>query len=161
MKIKIPDTISSHQDLAAVIIELRDYLKWLSHHGIMHRLSAKDKSEEPELSSAAKDLLRDIDDKKIESEHVISELINNLENYKLSANSINITLAAPVTSTIKKNLVNWCRKNISQDILVDFKFNATILGGLVIRCGSHIYDWSFRRQILANRDKFPEVLRNV
>jgi hypothetical protein len=32
---------------------------------------------------------------------------------------------------------------------------------MVVVHGSRIYDWSFRRQILATREKFPEVLRNV
>ena len=53
-----------------------------------------------------------------------------------------------------------CRP-VAPDVLVNFQFNATILGGMVVRYGSHVYDWSFRRQILAKRDTFPEVLRRV
>jgi len=62
---------------------------------------------------------------------------------------------------IQKNLVNWCRENIAPNILITFQFNATLLGGMVIRHGSNIFDWSFRRQILAARNNFPEVLRRV
>jgi F0F1-type ATP synthase delta subunit len=72
-----------------------------------------------------------------------------------------ITLAAPATTGIKKQLTAWCRDNVAPDVLVRFEFNQTLLGGMVVRFGSHIYDWSLRRQILDGRTKFPEVLRNV
>jgi F0F1-type ATP synthase delta subunit len=50
---------------------------------------------------------------------------------------------------------------VAPNMLVDFKFNSTMLGGMVVQYGSHIYDWSFRQRILDARDKFPEVLRSV
>jgi F0F1-type ATP synthase delta subunit len=70
-------------------------------------------------------------------------------------------LAAPPSNGIKKTLVAWCRKNIATDILVNFDFNSTLLGGMVVRYGSHVFDWSFRRKILEEHSKFPGVLRNV
>ena len=94
-------------------------------------------------------------------QHMLDELIATLEVYRKTATTVTITLAAPATSEIKKTLVNWCRHNISADILVSFQFNATILGGMVVRHGSRVFDWSFKRQILAARANFPEVLRRV
>ena len=84
-----------------------------------------------------------------------------LEKYIKTAPSITITLVAPTTNDTRKTLVNWCRKNIAPNILVDFRFNTTILGGMVIRYGSHIFDWSFRRQLLNNSKNFSEILRHV
>jgi F0F1-type ATP synthase delta subunit len=84
-----------------------------------------------------------------------------LREFEESAPHITLTLAAPAPNGLKKTLISWCRDNIDKNILVDFKFNATILGGMVVVYGSRIFDWSFKRQILAAREKFPEVLRNV
>jgi F0F1-type ATP synthase delta subunit len=88
-------------------------------------------------------------------------LLEDLEDYLETAPHISITLAAPASKKLKQALMDWCRTNINADILVDFSFNSSLLGGLVVRYGSHIYDWSFKRQLMANLSKFPEVLRRV
>ena len=74
---------------------------------------------------------------------------------------MSITLAAPAGAGLKRTLAEWCRQNIDENLLVHFDFNATLLGGMVVNYGSRIFDWSFRRRILEDRAKFPEVLRRV
>lgn len=161
MKLRLPDSVASPQDLNTISIEVRQYQKWLAHESIKKQVNAKHVSEQPVMSSSIKELFRNYDLSKIIDQHSIESLIETLEKYKDSAPSITLTLAATPTNTVKSTLVGWCRDNISPDILVAFQFNATLLGGIVVRHGSHIFDWSFRRQILAARDRFPEVLRNV
>ena len=161
MRLLLPDNISSPQDVASLIIELREYSHWLAQKNILNRTHAKHEIEPPTLTAAAKGLINGLDAKKILEQHDLDELINAIESLKSSLPVITITLAAPVTNDIRKKLVDWCRKNIAPNILVNFAFNATLLGGMVVRCGSHIFDWSFKRQILQNRNNFPEVLRNV
>lgn len=158
MKLNLPDSVSSLQDLNALILELRDYKRWFAHAAIKKQVHAGRTGGAPELSKAAQQLLTA---EKATATTQIDELIHSLERYVHSAPSLTITLAAPPTAGIKESLVVWCRKNISPNILVSFQFNSTLLGGMVIRYGSHIFDWSFRRQILAGKDKFSEVLRNV
>lgn len=161
MKIKLPDSISSKQDLADLIIEIRDYSGWFYHNGIKDRTNVKHIVLPPVLSPSALELIRSVGDKKLLSQQSLDDLIKTLEEYRDIATSLTITLAAPPTSDLKKILVAWCRENISPNILVSFGFNATLLGGMVVRYRSRIFDWSFRRQILAARNKFPEVLRRV
>ena len=161
MNLKLPDSISSPQDLVAVILEIRDYTRWFSHRSIIKRVSKKRTSEPPVMSPAATELLRECSAKKPLSQLSLGKLIKTLEKFQSTAPTLTITLAAPPTSDIKRTLVAWCRENIAPNVAVTFQFNATLLGGMVVRSGSHIYDWSFRRQILANRAKFPEVLRRV
>lgn len=156
MKLKLPDSIASSQDLASLLIDIRNYSRWFAHESIKKQVSAKHASEPPIVSDAAIELLRTCDNKSD-----IEALIDTLEKYKKSAPSITITLAAPPTGGVKATLVSWCRKNIAPDILVTFRFNSILLGGMVIRCGSRILDLSFRRKILAARQNFPEVLRRV
>jgi len=164
VKLKLPEEISSPQDLKAVIIEIRDYARWAAHADIKKRVHAKTRkhqAEQPELSPAASALLRAWKADNPDTARGLDQLIHLLEATIEHSPTLAITLAAPPSSGLKKTLVSWCRENIAADVLVSFQFNSTLLGGLVVRSGSHIFDWSFRRQILENRNHFPEVLRRV
>ena len=162
MKLNLPDYIASPQDLTSVIDELRDYEKWFSHEAMKKQLHATKKTtEEPMLSIGASQLLRELQVKKGVNATNLDQLISELEHHSKIAPSIHVILAAPAPNSIKKDIVGWCRKNLSPDILVNFQFNSNILGGMVVRYGSRIFDWSFRRKILAERKNFLGALDNV
>lgn len=161
MKLQLESSISSPQDLKSVILEIREYARWYSHNSIKKQVRAGHAADQPELSSAANALVHSWAAKNPLSTRSLDGLIAALQEYQETAQQMTITLAAPPTSGLKKTLVAWCRENIAPDVLVNFQFNATILGGMVVRYGSHIFDWSFRRQILDARTNFPEVLRRV
>lgn len=162
MKIKLDDNISSPQDLQDVISEIRNYARWSSHSTVKKLLGSKKLlSEPPDMSLAAKNILKNYLDKNLRGRSGLDQLISALEHLVRYAPQISITLAAPPTNSVKKLLVAWCRDNITPSILVKFEYRSNLLGGMVVRCGSHIYDWSFRRQILVAGQSFPEVLRHV
>jgi len=161
VKLKLDDSVSSPQDLKSMIVEIREYARWFGHNSIKKRLDARHSSEPPALSPGARAILHEWNTKQPLSQKSLDGLISTLEKYHGTAPQLTITLAAPPANGLKKTLVVWCRDNIAPDVLVTFQFNATLLGGMVVRCGSHIFDWSFRRQLLANREQFPKVLRRV
>jgi hypothetical protein len=163
MKLRLDDSVASPQDLRAMILEIRGYARWFSHNAVRKRAGAKHgrTAEAPELSLAAAALIKALGARQPVSTQRLDGLIAGLEDYADDAPVLSITLAAPPAGSLKKQLVAWCRENIAPDALVNFSFNSTLLGGMVVRSGSHIFDWSFRRSILEGRQKFPEVLRNV
>lgn len=161
MKLKLPASVVSAQDLQALIVDIRAYAKWYSHAAIKQRLDLKQADDTPAVSPAAAELLNDRASKKALKPEILDDLIADLEDFRDNAPQVSITLAAPASGELKRSLAAWCRDNLEANILVSFSFNSTLLGGMVVRYGSHVYDWSFRRQVLANRAKFPEVLRNV
>lgn len=162
MKISLPDSVASTQDLKAVILEIRSYGRWLSQAGVKMKASGSNSyGEAPAVSESAANLISEWSKGTGLSQKSVDELITTLEDFADGAPSMTITLAAPAPNSFKKTLVSWCRTNISPDMLVNIKFNSTICGGMVVVCGSHVYDWSFKRQILATREKFPEILRHV
>ncbi len=161
MKLKLPDSVASSQDLTALLLEVRTYARWFTHESIKKRVDVKHSSEPPTLSLATTELIRAWETKKALDSQSLDGLIEALEAYADTARSITITLSAPPTNGLKATLVAWCRANIAPNILVTFQFNATLMGGMVVRYGSRVFDWSFRRQLLAARDRFPEVLRRV
>jgi hypothetical protein len=160
-KLQLPSSVSSLQDVAALTLEVRGYAKWYSHNAIKKRVSGKRAADSPALSPGAKELLHNWEAQNPLSRQSLDALIETLETFKDTAPTLSITLAAPPPTDLKQTLVAWCRQNIASDVLITFHFNSILLGGMVIRYGSRVFDWSFRRQILAAREKFPEVLRNV
>lgn len=161
MKLELPSSVYSEQDVKALALDVQSYRRWFAHNAIKRQLHVRKTAEQPAISPAAAELIRDWSVKKPLSAQSLDELLAALELFRSSSPSITITLAAPPANNLKKILTSWCRNNLSPNILINFEFNATILGGLVVRCGSRIFDWSFRRQILEARGNFPEVLRHV
>lgn len=158
----LPDSVASIQDLIALILEVREYTKWFSHNAILKRINSKKSAKPIVVSPSAAQLIHNWDKvQPINNTRSLDALLDMLNLYKNTAPTLTITLAAPPTNDIKETLTNWCRKNIAPNSMVAFRFNATILGGLVVQHGSRIFDWSFRRTILNERQKFPEVLRRV
>ena|SRR3989344_4450167 len=161
MKLELPDELSSRQDLKALVLEIRGYARWLNQSIVRKRVSGVQDQAAPFLSSATVELIKKSHSQQAISPKSLDELLAALEDYAATAPSITITLAAPPTRELKKSLIFWCRKNIKPNILVDFKFNSTMLGGMVVTYGSYTFDWSFKRQVLASKAKFPEILKHV
>ncbi|MEO6109600.1 MAG: F0F1 ATP synthase subunit delta [Candidatus Saccharimonadales bacterium] len=160
-ELSLPDMIASTQDLMQVTLEVKDYAKWYAHDSILKRVSSKKGTPAPSLSPSARQIISDWDTISPLSTRSFSALIVTLETFSKNTDTVTITLAAPVTSSLKTTLVAWCRKNISPQIFVSFQFNSTLLGGLVIRHGSRVFDWSFKRELMAHAANFPGVLRRV
>lgn len=163
MNLDLPPTAYSRADIDRLIQDVREYAKWYSHEATKKRFKIKPSSRQspPELSSDTKELLRDWTIKQPLSLASLDQLVAALERFKLNAPTLTFILAAPAPGSLKKDLVSWCRKNIAKNILVSFEFNSTLLGGFVLRYGSRVFDWSFRRQILANSAVFSEKLLSV
>lgn len=157
MSLKLPDTVSSPQDLGSLIVEIHDSIRWLTHEGIKKKAGDNVTPAPPNMSPAAASLIHEWG----ASLQKLEALIKELEIIQRKGRVITITLAAEPSSNLKQVLVSWCRKELASDVLVAFTFNRAILGGLIVRAGSRVFDWSFRRQILRAGDKFPEVLSRV
>ena len=157
----LPDMIASPQDLMQLMTEVKLYATWYAHESIHQRVVQKKGSGAPTISPSAQTVISDWDALSPVSTKGFTELTTILESYAKNTEVITITLAAPVTQTVKSSLVAWCRNNISAHIFVSFRYNSTILGGMVVRHGSRIFDWSFKRQIIAASENFVEVLRRV
>lgn len=153
--------IVSPQDLQTVMVDIRRYGAWYGSTAAKQRRSIVQNTPPPTIQPASLKLLQTVNAAEPLNEQRIDDLIADLEDWRDTAPTLTITLAAPASSRLKADIVSWCRKNLSPSSLVTFKFNSLLLGGMVVRVGSRIFDWSWRRGILAERNKFPEVLKRV
>jgi hypothetical protein len=161
MKLHLSETVASPQDLKELSYEIQAYAKWFTHASIKKKASNKSDDNQPLLSEATSNLLEQWFDGKTISRASLDELSSKLDDFYTSAPRMTITLAAPAPPSLQRSIVSWCRKEIKADVLVSFRFNASLLGGMVVSYGSHVFDWSFRRSLLANRQGFSEVLRRA
>jgi len=161
MSLDLGDSVTSPQDLKTIILEIRLYAKWFAQATVKAQVAGAKPEQPPAISPAATGLINEAAAGKQLDRGRLDALITELTELEAKSLRIVITLAGVPGNGLKKTIAAWCRQNISPDILVDFRFNATILGGMVVQFGSHVYDLSFRRRILASRDKFPGVLRRV
>lgn len=161
MKLVVPDSVASAQDLAAVLADVQTYAKWASRELIKQKVAGKSAGPQPAITPEAGEIIRTWSGGKDLTQTSLDGLVKALEDYKKSAPSVTITLAAVPSGEVKVKLVAWCRKNLAENVLVSFRLNRNILGGLVVAYGSHIHDWSFRRKLLEAEKPFTEVLAGV
>lgn len=161
MKLDLPSNVSSKEDLKSALMEIQRYAHWFGQTQIKQAVSQQAYAAQPGLSAVTADLMDQWHAKQALSQRSLDELAQAIQDLITKSPSVAVTLAAPAPAPLREAIVNWFRQNVNPDMLIDFSFNATMLGGMAVRYGSHVYDWSFKRQILANRAKFPEVLRRV
>ena len=145
MKFKLAADVYTPQQLMALIDELKRQLRQHSHEAVKATVGGK----------ATPAATGTFDPKAAEA------LLRELEELVKSAPRVHLTLAAMPGEGMKRQLADWLRANVSPAVLVEFNYNSALLGGMVVRIGSRIFDWSFRRQILASAGEFTKVLRHV
>lgn len=161
MKLVIPDTVASVQDLNTVINDVNAYARWASRELIKQKVAGKSAGEQPQIGKEASQIIRDWSEGKPVTQTSIESLVTSLDGYKKTAPTVTITLAGIPSGEVKTKLVSWCRKELSPGMLVSFRLNRNILGGMVVAYGSHIHDWSFRRKMMDAKKPFHEVLLHV
>ena len=161
MKSNVYDLIETPQDIKALILDVRKYARWYLHNDVKKRASVANSEELAVISQGAGRLISELASDEGLSQADLDTLIAELEKVAAQSPVARITLAAPPSNALKKKLIGWCREHIAAEMLIDFQFSASILGGMVMQYGSHVYDWSFRRQILASRSTFAEILHRV
>lgn len=161
MSYKLPPEIASPQDLTNVIRDIQCYSAWYEHESIKQKMNVATLTDQPSMSPAAAEILKSWQQAHPTNPPQLTQLIDTLAATAHTAPVMTITLAAAAPQRVKAELVAWCRNNLDETLLVNFRVNSTILGGMVVRYGSRIYDWSFRRTILARAHTIPEILSRV
>jgi hypothetical protein len=159
--LNLPPSVISPQDIARLELELLGYADWFRHNAIKQEMHIQQGTAMPGLSPESIVLLRSAATDGRLSQSSLDALLMSIKQYRNTAPTMTITLAAPAGNQLRQSLTEWCRRELNPGLLVEFRFNATILGGMVVRYGSRVFDWSFRRAILNKRQGFAEVLRRV
>lgn len=88
-------------------------------------------------------------------------LIKELEALRQKAPVVHLTMAALPNRNLARQLTVWFRDQIHPDTLLTFVMRRDIGGGLMLRAGSNVYDFSFRGQLLRHKDRISEIANSV
>jgi hypothetical protein len=156
----LPDEIYSPDQLSMLIMDINDYQSALRDQVARARTKSKLKTEMPEASAHLQSVLEAIGIDKITPDG-LDALRKALTEILSKACVAHVTLAALPNLTIKKKVASWFRQEISPNMLLTFSVRTDIGGGAVVQAGSHVYDFSFRNLLIANKAKLAEIATRV
>lgn len=150
---KLPVDVYSPDSLSATIFELTTFL------GLLRDAETRGKGGRvtPVAPSPALAHVLDLLGADSASLDTLEKLNKDLEKHLLEAPVVHIILAALPGSAIKRELTTWFRDNINPEVLLTFTARTDIGGGIIVQAGSHMYDFSFKRLLVANKSRIAEL----
>ena len=159
MVFKLPEEIETPEQLAAAAYEIQRYADWLDSNKVRHKTGAPKLATQPALAPQSTAVLEAWQADHPADKPALEELVTTLEGFQPPI--IHITLVDIATPALLHKLVTWVRANGDPKTLVQLVADSTIGGGVVIRTPNHLYDHSFRSQLLAHRSALTKVIANV
>lgn len=159
MKLQLPVDVYSPDQVGLLVQELRALLGKRRDLIAQARITGR-ADPFPSLSSTLETLLKTstIIPDDLSS---LEELIKQLEDLRVAAPMVHLTLAAMPNRTLIRQLTVWFRDQIHPNTLLTFVMRRDVGGGVIVRAGSSIYDFSFRGQILRHKDRISEIFASV
>jgi len=154
----LPAAVYSPQLLESVIYDLQVYVDWIRQNEIRARVGANSK-DAPNHSDETVLVIEAWQKGKAPTIDSIHALLSHLKALKLP--EVHITLAALPNHAQRRTLVEWFRNNTVPGLLVSFVADRNLGGGLVVRTPNHVFNYSWRQELVAGRDKLAEIVRRV
>jgi hypothetical protein len=158
--VHLPLDLYSPEQLSAIIIELRGHISSLRDASVRAKAAHATAPEPAHTSALLLGVLREsgvTPTDQPESE----KLLKDLEAIRNKAPAVHLMMAALPNRDLKRKLTDWFRAEIHPYALLTFAVRADIGGGIIIQAGSHVYNWSFREQILSHKSRISEIYNSV
>jgi hypothetical protein len=154
----LPVDMQSPDQVSGVLVELKQYCGEL--RDAKTRAKVGGKADKPEAPGHLESLLKS-SGISLEDMPALEALQSQLESTLKDAPVMHVTLAAPASRTLKRQLTVWFRTQVHPVSLLTFTARGDIGGGIILRAGSHIYDYSFQAAILENKSRLMEISGSV
>jgi hypothetical protein len=154
----LPAAVYSPQLLESVIYDLQVYVDWIRQNEIRAKVGTKPK-DEPNHSDETVLVIEAWQNGKAPTIDSIHALLDHLKRTELP--QVHITLAALPNHAQRQSLVAWFRNNTVPELLVSFVADRNLGGGVVVRTPNHVFNYSWRQELVAGRDKLAEIVRRV
>jgi cobalamin biosynthesis Mg chelatase CobN len=155
----LPPAVYSPQLLEAVRYEIEEYLDWYRQTRIQKKVGARNASPEPTHSAETVLVIEAWLAGKAPTLESLEELIDRLKELKLPV--VHITLAAMPNHAQRETLVSWFRNNSTPHLLLSFVSDRNLGGGILVRTPNHVFDYSWKQQLVNGRTKIAEILKRV
>lgn len=155
---QLPAAVYSPQLLESVTYDIQYYLDWYRQNQIRKKVGAHPK-DEPNHSDETVLVIEAWLGGKPPTLESLEALLAHLRQLKLP--EVHIILAALPNRTQRETLVQWFRGNATAELLVSFVADRNLGGGVVIRTPNHVFDFSWKQELLAGADKLAGILKRV
>jgi hypothetical protein len=158
--VRLPLDLYSPEQLSAIIIELRGHISSLRDASVRAKASHTATSEPVHTSALLLGVLRESGVSPTD-QPADEKLLKELEAIRNKAPAVHLMMAALPNRDLKRKLTDWFRAEIHPYTLLTFAVRADIGGGVIVQAGSHVYNWSFREQILNHKSRISEIYHSV
>jgi F0F1-type ATP synthase delta subunit len=158
MELKLPSQIASKRD----VIKLQREIERLLDERLQQSISKEQVGDLRKVSNASRSLHAFFDHNQLEmTDDVLKKVMQHLEGMRQHSPVIRIAFANEPEYETSEQIVDWFRKNISPQALIQIGVQPMIAGGCVVQTPMKRYDFSLRKHILDSTDKFIEVFNRV
>jgi hypothetical protein len=155
---ELPAAVYSPQLLESVTYDIEHYLEWYRQAAVQKKVGAKP-DPEPTHSAETVLVIEAWLAGKTPTLESLEALVEELRSLNLP--EVHVMLAALPNRHQRETLVSWFRANISPHLLLSFVADRNLGGGLVVRTPNHVYDFTWKQQLLSGRDKLAGIIRHV
>lgn len=158
MAFELPAEVYSPQLLESVMYDLEQYLEWYRQTAVKQKVGAKPVAEPTHSAETELVIKTYVQDKPVTLES-LEQLVEDLKAIHLP--EIHITLAAMPNRTQRETMVKWFRSNVTPHVLLTFVADRNLGGGVVVRTPNHIFDFTWKQQLLGQRSHLAEIIKRV
>ncbi len=159
MDYKLFSQISDYEELDIFIMSLSLYLEDLDNFS----LSKKENIEgnfsinmNPILKGIISNLYGDI----FMDKNKMKSVYDSFEEIKKNVKIVDLTFNSDIDNFIKIKVKDFFQSKIDKDIIIRYKINPDIGGGIVIQTPSSFFDFSFDYVLKTNLDKIINIMKN-
>jgi hypothetical protein len=156
MAFELPPAVYSPELLESVQYEIQQYLAWYRQTRVQKQVGAASAEEPTHSAETTLTIEAWLGGKKATLE-ALEELLAHLRGLNLPV--VHITLAALPNHAQRVQLVDWFHAATpGHRVLLAFVADRNLGGGVVVRTPNHLYDYSWKQQLIAGRAKVAEII---
>jgi hypothetical protein len=155
---ELPVAVYSSQLLESVTFDIEHYLDWYRETRIKKKVGAK-ATDEPTHSAETVLVIEAWLAGKAPTVESLEALVKYLRELKMP--EVHIMLAALPNRAQREVLVDWFRANTTPHLLMSFVADRNLGGGVVVRTPNRVFDFTWKQQLVASRDKLAGIVKRV
>jgi hypothetical protein len=155
---ELPAAVYSPQLLESVMYDIEQYLEWYRQAAVQKKVGTKPQAE-PTHSAETVLVIEAWLAGKTPTLESLEALVAELRSLQLP--EVHVMLAALPNRSQREALVTWFRANITSHVLLSFVADRNLGGGLVVRTPNHVYDFTWKQQLVSGRDKLAGIIKHV
>ncbi len=159
MAYELPPEVYSPHLLESVIYDLQQYTDWYRQTRVQRQVGVTVSRPEPDHSAETEVVIRSHFGDQTPTLETLEGLLTELRALDLP--QIHVKLAAMPNHEERRVLVAWFRANVGRTSLISFVADRNLGGGIVVRTPNHVYDYTWKQQLLGGSTKLAGIIRSV